>query len=332
MSPGAWDGTAARAAVPLRGRWRDAVAEPGGRAGARTPWRPNTIVNACWPLLAGLLKGDGTLGGIRWWAVGAGDPAWDRAPAESDPHAAGLRDEVARVPVQPDDVAYLDAGGRRVRRLTARLEVRASFVLGRDVTLREFGVFGGDATEAPGSGQMVNYVVHPALELRAGSRLSRRIRFSFDGTPRAGGGEPPAHWLGGQAVTVVEGIGRVTAEGLAEAGITTVNELAAAEPLDLEGIASLATRVQLRARARLLLRVAGEIRPAGGFLPRTAWDVLVTPTATLAADAGATQAEAALLREQVGALELALDSRFLRGITVGELSRPRGGLLKDGLS
>jgi hypothetical protein len=316
----------------MRGRWRESVADAAGGPPRRTPWRSNTIVDACWPLLAGLLKGEEALGGIRFWAVGAGDPAWDRAPPASDPHATRLRDEVARVRVEPGDMAFLDAGGRAARGRTARLEVRARFALKEDATLREFGIVGGDATERAGSGQMLNYVVHPRLELAAGTRLERRLRFSFDGQPRTGGAgavDAAAHWLGGQAVAVVEGVGRVTAESLGKAGITTVEELAAAEPLELEGVASLATRVQLRARARLLLRIAGEIRPPEGFFPRTAWDVLVTPTATLAAEAEAGELEAALLREQVSALELALDSRFLRGITVGELARPRGGLLSD---
>lgn len=311
----------------MRGRYRDTLADPAGRTTRRAPWRSNAIVDGCWPLLAGLLKNEGGTHGLLFWAVGAGDPAWDEGLPPPDPRATGLRDEVARVPLQPSDITYLDTGGRATKQPSPGLELRVRFTWDQPRTLREFGVFGGDATEQPGSGTLVNYVMHPRVDLAAGSRLERRLRFSFD--PRAreavSSAEPPAHWLGGRGTEVVDGVGSATATALEGAGIRTVDELARMEPLQLDGVASLITRVQLRSRARLLLRVAAELRPPQGLVGRTAWEVLVTPAATLAADAGVGEDEAARLREQVGALELALDHRFLRNVTVGQLAQSGPG-------
>jgi hypothetical protein len=311
----------------MQGRYRDTVADRAGRPLAQGPWRSNAIVDSCWPLLAALLKGEPGMQGILFWAVGAGDPAWDAVLPPPNPQATGLRDEVARVPVKPDDMAFLDAQGHRSASPTPRLELRVRFRWTEPRTLREFGVFGGDATEQAGSGTLLNYVMHPRVDLGAGKQLQRRLRFSFDPQPReaASSAEPPAHWLGGREPLVVDGVGAATAAALQGAGVLTVDDLARTEPLKLDGVASLTTRVQLRSRARLLLRVASEMRPAPGFLSRTAWDVLVTPVATLAADAGAPVDEAARLREQVGALELALDHRFLRSLTVGQLAQPGPG-------
>lgn len=308
----------------MHGRYRDTVVDPGGRARRRAPWRSNAIVDSCWPLLAALLKGEQGMQGILYWAVGAGDPAWDQALPPPNPRATRLRDEVARVRIEPEDVSFLDAGGRRSRRPSPRLELRVGFGWDQRRTLREFGVFGGDASGRLNTGTLVNYVMHPRVELAPGSRLERRLRFSFDPQPReaVSTAEPAAHWLGARETNVVDGVGAATAAALQEAGIRSVDDLARSEPLQLEGVASLSTRVQLRSRARLLLRVAAELRPPPGLMERTAWDVLVTPTATLAADAGAPEDQTAQLREQIGALELALDHRFLRGITVGELARP----------
>jgi hypothetical protein len=60
-----------------------------------------------------------------------------------------------------------------------------------------------------------------------------------------------------------------------------------------------------------------------GFYGHTAWHVLVTPTATLAADAGVPEEVASRVREKLSALELTLNHRFLRRGMIGELVRAR---------
>jgi hypothetical protein len=120
-------------------------------------------------------------------------------------------------------------------------------------------------------------------------------------------------------VEVLGGIGSHYAAELADAGIGTVEELARAEPLDLRQQVPLIRLVEFRAKARLTLRTASELPPVPGLYDRTVWEVLVTPTATLAADAGVAEEVASRVREKVSALELTLDHRFLRRVTLAEL-------------
>ena len=77
-----------------------------------------------------------------------------------------LADEVTREAVGSKDVVFLDADGEETPVSSPRLKVRAAFEAQERVrTLRECGLFGGDATEAPGSGFMIDYVIHPRIDL-----------------------------------------------------------------------------------------------------------------------------------------------------------------------
>jgi len=114
----------------------------------------------------------------------------------------------------------------------------------------------------------------------------------------------------------------VLAAALAGVGIETVGELASAEPTALSVNLPLMKLVELRAKARLALRTAAQLSPVSGLLDRTAWHIIVTPTATLAADAGAPEEQVARLRERVSALKPTLHNQFLQSVTIGELAQP----------
>lgn len=303
----------------MRGSYRDTVIHASGRREPTSPWRPNAIVESCWPLLAGLLKNEPGLDGILYWAVGEGEPEWDAAPVPAGPSAERLRAEAARAPVTPEDVVYLDEAGEPTTEPTARLEIRARFAWSEDRVLREFGIFGGDASDEADTGRLINYVIHERREVRAGTTLERRLRFSFRKEGIGRWLEPADHWLASRSVGLVDGVGEAFSDALRSERIETIDALARCEPVRDRGDVPLVTLVELRSKARLALRVAAEIRVSEGFHPRTAWEVLVTPTATLAEDAGATPEEAAWLREKIGALELSLNHRFLNSLTVGEL-------------
>ncbi|HEY3079227.1 MAG TPA: hypothetical protein VGM69_04910 [Chloroflexota bacterium] len=156
----------------MRGRFRDGLAGGAGPAG-ETAWRDNLIVYRSLDLMAELLAGRPGLGGPLYWAVGRGDPAWDAAPPSADPRARRLVDELFRKPLEAGrDVRYDPA--------TKTLELRVSFGPGEAVgTLREFGVFAGNATGAPGSGYLINYVAHAAVDKAPAQVLERTLQLVF---------------------------------------------------------------------------------------------------------------------------------------------------------
>lgn len=93
----------------MRGTYRDVVRDPFGWTLADSGWRSNTIVLAAWPLMAGLLKNDPSLRGILFWAVGAGLSAWDAMRPAADTAATQLAEELDRMPVAPETIAYIGA-------------------------------------------------------------------------------------------------------------------------------------------------------------------------------------------------------------------------------
>ncbi len=304
----------------IRGRYRDRLHDEAGSLLRDSGWRDNLIVDSAWRLVASLMVRDPRAGGIGFWAVGEGDPDWDGVRIAPRRGADRLHAEMDRIEVTREDFQYLDGRGRPTSRPTFEVELTGRFRWPEaSHTLREFGVFGGEAGEAPGSGTLVNLVIHPRLEVPAGATLVRRLRLSFLPEEQSRWLEVPRHWLGREGVTVVDGVGEVFTEALDRAGVRTVSHLAALEPMEHEGVLPFVRLVELRAKARLLLRAASELRAGAGFHRMTGWEIIVTPTLRLAAEAGASPEEAARVREKVSALELTLDHPFLRQITVGEL-------------
>jgi hypothetical protein len=307
----------------IRGKYRDAVQDTRGRLVFDSEWSSNTIVDPAWPLIAGLLKNDPALDGILFWAVGAGDPAWDGTHTAASPATTQLQDEIERHTVPVKSIVYLDSNGIPVESPTTWIEVSASFTWPAEAqTLREFGLFGGGASKVKDSGSLINYVIHPLLDLAAGTTLTRRLRLSLRPEDGSEWLDIPRHWLGDASVTNLIGVGAIQADALADAGIETIGQLAEAEPTAMTVDLPLARRVDVRAKANLALRTVARLSPLSGLLNRTAWQIIVTPTATLAADAGAPEELVARLREQMNALKSSLRNAFLQGVTIGELSQP----------
>ena len=116
-------------------------------------------------------------------AVGAGQPEWDDALPECDLAMRQLASEVGRKAVPPEAIAYLDENDAIVATPTPRLQVVATFGENEVVgTLREYGLFGGDAAVAANTGDLLAYYVHEQVEKRVGTTLVRRI--VIDLTPR----------------------------------------------------------------------------------------------------------------------------------------------------
>lgn len=131
-------------------------------------------------LTAALFKPGNILGGIQYLALGSGDVSWDITAPTLDPTDTTLMVETHRIQIAPVDVVFLDPITELpVAGPTAMLETTVH--IGIDVVgdLREFGLFGGDATTAADSGLMINWVSHPLISKIAAQIITRRIKLKW---------------------------------------------------------------------------------------------------------------------------------------------------------
>lgn len=306
----------------IRGRYRDVVRDRRGRPVADRGWASNTLVYSVWPLIAGRLRNDRALEGVTYCAVGAGDPSWDQRMPAAARASVRLVAETLRVRLKDEDLTYLDGGGRPVKHPTARLQARAALVaVGEALTLREFGLYGGTASDAPDSGYLINYVVHPRLDLRVGQTLVRRVQLSFrpgDAPVQPDWLHVPAHPLGSSPVTVIDGVGKAIAQALSGGRVHTVAELARIDPTRRRGSVPLAKLVELRAKARLALRSASDVGLIPELQDRRLSAILATSPAALAREVAAPASAVERLYEQLSVLQLTLDTHTLRGMTLAD--------------
>lgn len=135
----------------------------------------NLIVQGFGVLVAALLAQEQGYEGIQYWAVGQGQATWDsltppQRAAKSLYSLTALYDEIARVEVV---TVYLDANDLEVPGPTNKIEVRAVFGPTVSGALREFGLFGGNATTTLGSGILIDHKAHAIISLNEDSALEQ---------------------------------------------------------------------------------------------------------------------------------------------------------------
>jgi len=310
-------------AVGLKGIWRDEQLDASGRVRRVGEWRSNLVVASCDRLLAALMKREPGVGGILFWAVGRGEEGWDASLPTPRPANTRLTAEVARLALAPAQVVYLDAAGQPSAAPTERLEVTARFTgsdLGGSVRLREFGLFGGDATATANSGIMVNQVIHPRIDLGPDDTLRRTVQLTFSGgSLRQGARVGVAPTL---PVGSMDGVGKSYETTLTSAGLRTVGDLAEADPLRPVGNIPQATLRELRAKARMVLAVRLDPVLLAPLAGRRLEGLLAARPEDLAGAVGglarATQT-VVYLQERLGPLEVALDTAWLQRLRVEDL-------------
>jgi hypothetical protein len=132
-------------------------------------------------MLAALVKGDPQGNPIAFWAVGTGDPAWDGGTVPPDTTLRGrvaLFKETARKPVPAGQVKFV--GGSFTNQLEISLDWSSADIPGGPATwqLREFGLFAG-GTAAANSGVLLNFRIHPRIDMQPGFTLQRTLRLTF---------------------------------------------------------------------------------------------------------------------------------------------------------
>jgi len=164
-----------------RKHWKvtDVITYPDGKKEVREYF--NTVVDDCSRLIASLMKGQEGHKGIAYWAVGSGAETWDNAnppaPAVGD---TKLFNETFRKAIQPSDIVFLDANDNVTELITNKLQIKVLFTEEEaNGELREFGLFGGNATSNKDSGIMINRKTHGLIYKTSGMQLERTIRIVF---------------------------------------------------------------------------------------------------------------------------------------------------------
>ena len=141
----------------------------------------NTVVDDCSRLIASLMKGQAGYKGIAYWAVGAGAGTWDNNnPPEPKVGDTKLLNETFRKAIKASDITFLDSNDKSTTSVTNKLQISVTFTEEEaNGELREFGLFGGNATGTKDSGIMINRKTHGLIYKTSGMRLERIIRIVF---------------------------------------------------------------------------------------------------------------------------------------------------------
>ena len=309
----------------IQGNYCDKLIDFRGRELWSSGWRSNLIVESCDLLLASLMKREPETEGILYWAVGEGEASWELGAPVAASTTSQLSSETARKLLVPKQIVYLDETGQLTDTPTSRLEVASKFTTedfetNAPIPLREFGLFGGDATEVPDSGFIIDYVIHPRIELTPGVTLSRKLRLTF------GAGALEQEELGefGAALPVIsiDGVGDEYSSDLGGQGIESLGDLAEIDPLLSIGNIPQVKLREFRAKARMVMRLRISLTPFMTLADRSISSLLRKNPEDLAGVIGApavTPEVVTGLQEELAVLQIALDDEQLQSITIDEL-------------
>lgn len=312
----------------ITGKYYDALTSIDSDNCWKRGWCSNRIVSRSNVLLAALMKGEVDLQGILYLAIGEGNPDWDDAGNPVTPDVQQLHNEVLRHPLAVEEITFLDPLDQPSATPSSRLEIAVDFI-GNDIvetgyqSLREFGLFGGDATASANSGYLINYVIHPRIDMTPNATLTRKLHLDFDSPAPAATAIPAAaattNWLSDAPVKLIDGVGKTYISALTAAGIKTIGELASSE---LETKVSMPGMkfMEIRARAQIAIQSISTLNPTDAMLPLKFKQFFSTPTGELAIMLGANRNTVLHACNQLCMLQLALDQKFLQNKTIGELN------------
>jgi len=307
----------------LTGRYCDHLTDAQGRLLWQHGWRANRIVQGCHMLLTALLKREVGVSGILYWAIGEGVPGWDARTPSPDYTDSRLTREVARKAIPGEQISYLDETGEPTDRPSTQLDIHCTF-RGEDLpldgarSLREFGLFGGDATDGADSGWMIDRVIHPRIDLGLGMTLTRHIRLSF----ATNGLRQEA--FSGFGVTLpvmaIDGIGEIFARDLNNENIQNLADLMGLNPLRTIGSIPPGKLREFRAKAGLVAHLAIDaVEPESPLTNETISEILRAQPEQVAASIEVSPERLVALQEQLAILQVALDEAQLQHLTLGDI-------------
>ena len=311
--------------------WIDSGTSVGDTEVTSSEWKSNRIVQNSDILIASLMKGEPNTSGILFLAFGTGEESWD----DTNPNAAAgtqqLANEFFRHRIAPSELIYLDELGRPSIRATRRIGVNVNLigserVEGDFLSLREFGLYGGDASDALNSGLLINYVIHPRIDLTATVTLNRQLILTFDGSLSVAAEPVPIpvpsapQWLRDSPLIILDGVGLNYVERFTSAGVTTISGLSDLDTSQAAIDIPPMKLVELRAKARLAMQmVANNVFLDSELQDNSLRQLMSTSVAQLVARSGESEANVQALIEQFGCIQMVLDNRYLEGKTLLEI-------------
>lgn len=142
----------------------------------------NIVVNDISRLISALIKHhNGHNEGNLYWALGTGQDTWDDTPYTPLDTNTKLTNEVFRKAILPEQRTFVDENGEPTSEVTNRLQLNIVIesTEANGNSLREFGIFGGNASETKDSGIMINHKSHARIDKVEGMKIERSVRFTF---------------------------------------------------------------------------------------------------------------------------------------------------------
>lgn len=165
--------------VKMTGEIIDRIQYKDGRVEVRRGH--NLVVNSFSNLVMCLLKQEAGYKGIQYWAVGSGDASWDTSLPSPEKSATKLTSELGRVQILPEEIKFLTPEFEESPTPTYILQISHTFgTQDCNGVWREFGIFGGNATELADSGILINKRHHKVLTKTEEMTVERTMRFTLN--------------------------------------------------------------------------------------------------------------------------------------------------------
>lgn len=140
----------------------------------------NLVVDSFLNLVMCLLKNESGMSGIKYWAVGSGLSTWDDTMPNPSREETTLTSELGRVKIDPSEIVFLDNKYLVSDTPTNIIQITHLFSEADcNGVWREFGIFGGNATEDKDSGVMINKRHHAILTKTSEMTVERVMRFTL---------------------------------------------------------------------------------------------------------------------------------------------------------
>lgn len=141
----------------------------------------NVVVNDISKLIAALMKGQSGYTGISYWAVGSGLDTWDNSnPPLPNVTDVSLVNEIYRKVIPASAFSFLDSNGNTTTSVTNTIQITLLFTESEaNGFLREFALYGGNATATKGSGIIINHKTHGLIYKTNNMTLERIMKFTF---------------------------------------------------------------------------------------------------------------------------------------------------------
>lgn len=140
----------------------------------------NLVVNSFLNLVMCLLKQQSGYSGIQYWAIGSGTVAWDSSLPTPDISATRLTAELGRVPIPVSEITFLNSEYEEISTPSNIIQIKHIFGSNDcNGVWREFGIFGGNATESLNSGIMINKRHHAVITKTEEMVIERTMRFTL---------------------------------------------------------------------------------------------------------------------------------------------------------